>query len=85
MNGVRLYFETKDVLGNIVKCYGDYIKRDNDVIITDWAMLEEVNGKIKRSQPFFIYPIVESKKNEIIFPTYEGCFNEFTTVKNEMK
>lgn len=81
MNGIRLYFEAKNILGMTIRCYGDYLKRDDDVIVTDWGVLQEIHGETRRFQPAFVLRIVESKKNEIIFPNHEGCFNEFPTIK----
>lgn len=30
MNGVRLYFETNNIIGETVKCYGDYLNERHE-------------------------------------------------------
>lgn len=81
MNGIRIYFETKDLLGSEVKCYGDYLKHDTEVIVTDWGMHELTEVGLRKVQPYWLLPIVEAKKSEVVFPDYEGRFNEYPVVK----
>lgn len=93
MNGVRLYFETTDPIGEVVKCYGDYqrqfIALTNEVgseyvetiAVTDWGMLEGFNRGTRKIQPYWLLAVVESKKSEIIFGDYQGRFNEYPVVK----
>ncbi len=97
MNGVRLYFEVFDPLTKEqLNCYGDFLKtkvfitKDSkefieEINVTDFGCLEEftINGKtqIRKTQPYFLSAIVESKKHEVIFPDHEGTFDKVIRVK----
>jgi len=93
MNGIRLYFEASDTMGTEVKCYGDYQRQKftidgtvpveyyDKTVVTDWGQLEPIVGGTRKIQPYWLLPIVESKKTEIVFSDYEGKFNEYPVVR----
>lgn len=91
MNGIRIYFDARDPLGCEVKCFGDYLKQEHylgdcqSVLITDWGFIDTVriNGEdvLMKIQPAWLFEVVNSKKSEVVFPDYEGTFNEYPTVR----